>query len=61
LVLVGLAGVLFASPGVTVANAVMHWTAGARKSSKWINLNPAFEAAAPQHDKGNFAVNSGTS
>jgi hypothetical protein len=34
--------------------------ADARNSSKWIFLNPAFEAAAPQHGKGNFAVNSWT-
>jgi hypothetical protein len=42
----------------TVTNAVTHWTAGARNSSKWIFINPAFEASAPQHGIGNFAVNS---
>jgi hypothetical protein len=38
----------------------MHWTTGDRKNSKWIIINPASEAFAPQHGKGNFAVKSQT-
>jgi hypothetical protein len=52
-------GILVPSRRSRIAKAIVLWTARDQKGSKWNLINHlAFEAFAPQHGKGNFAVSS---